>query len=120
MMKRFISILVMVFFIWAIASQPILAQPLTQTNMAKPNGAQIFETNCAGCHVNGGNIVRRGKDLKLKTLQRNGYATVDQIATLVTNGKGNMSAYRDRLTPAEIQTVSTYVLEQAKAGWKKG
>jgi cytochrome c6 len=80
-------------------------------------GAQVFSVHCVGCHVNGGNIVRRGKNLKLKTLQRNGLDSVETISQLVTNGKGIMSAYGDRLTEAEIQAVSTYVLEQAKQGW---
>jgi cytochrome c6 len=80
-------------------------------------GAQVFGVHCVGCHVNGGNIVRRGKNLKLKTLQRNGLDSIEAISQLVTNGKGIMSAYGDRLTEAEIQAVSTYVLEQAKQGW---
>ncbi|MDY7008028.1 MAG: hypothetical protein SWX82_29865 [Cyanobacteriota bacterium] len=31
--------------------------------------------------------------------------------------KNNMSAYQDRLTKTEIETVSAYVLEEAKNGW---
>lgn len=81
---------------------------------------KIFAANCAGCHANGGNIVRRGKNLKLKALEKNGVDNVDAIAQLVTNGKNNMSAYQDRLTTSEIQAVSAYVLEQAKTGWKSG
>ncbi len=80
--------------------------------------AQLFELHCSGCHINGGNIVRRGKNLKLKTLERNQMATVAAIADLVTHGKGNMSAYADRLTPPEIQQLSAYVLEQAQQGWR--
>ena len=34
------------------------------------NGATVFKANCAACHKNGGNIVRRGKNLKLKTLHK--------------------------------------------------
>ena len=84
------------------------------------NAAQLFELHCSGCHINGGNIVRRGKNLKLKTLERDQMATVEAIADLVTHGKGNnMSAYADRLTPADIQQVSAYVLEQAQQGWKR-
>lgn len=81
------------------------------------NGAKIFSIQCAGCHINGGNIVRRGKTLKLKALKRNQMDSQDAIATLVTNGKNNMSAYKDRLTAKEIQDVAAYVLEQAKQGW---
>jgi cytochrome c6 len=43
---------------------------------------------------------------------------LDAIVSLVTLGKGNMSAYGDRMTPEEIQTVSAYVLAQADRNWK--
>ena len=82
------------------------------------NGAKIFSVQCVGCHVNGGNIVRRGKTLRLKALKRNHMDSQDAIATLVTNGKNNMSAYKDRLTPKEIEAVAAYVLEQAEQGWR--
>ncbi|MEO1145651.1 MAG: c-type cytochrome [Cyanobacteria bacterium J06638_22] len=82
------------------------------------NGIEVFEVHCAGCHINGGNIVRRGKNLKQRTLERRGYDSIEAIAQLVTNGKGLMSAYRDRLTPEEITAVAAYVLEQAENDWK--
>lgn len=94
----------------------LLASPAFAVDLK--DGAQIFIANCSGCHANGGNVVRRGKTLKLKDLQRNGYATVDAIAQIVTNGKGNMSAYRNRLNNAQIENVSHYVLDRAKKGWK--
>ena len=90
---------------------PVFAADLT-------SGAKLFEVQCAGCHANGGNIVRRGKTLKLKALKQNGYATEAAIAEIVTNGKNNMSAYNDRLSQAQIQDVSAYVLDRAKKGWK--
>lgn len=97
--------------IFLINSLPAFAADLT-------SGAKLFEVQCAGCHADGGNIVRRGKTLKLKALQKNGYATEATIAEIVTNGKNNMSAYKDRLSQAQIQDVSAYVLDQAKKGWK--
>ncbi len=82
------------------------------------DGAEIFQAHCVGCHINGGNIIRRGKTLKLSALKRQGVDSVPAIAALVANGKSPMSAYRDRLTDAEIQAVATYVLQQAEQGWK--
>ncbi|CDN11730.1 MAG: c-type cytochrome [Richelia sp.] len=81
------------------------------------NGAKIFEANCAGCHINGGNIVRRGKNLKMRTLKMYGMDSVDAIASIVTNGKNNMSAYKERLTEQEIQDVAAYTLQQAQQNW---
>jgi cytochrome c6 len=82
------------------------------------NGAKAFDLHCAGCHINGGNIVRRGKNLKLKTLQKNHMDSIEAIATIITNGKGNMSAYRDRLTSEQIQAVAGYVLDRAQSDWR--
>lgn len=82
------------------------------------NGAEIFNVHCVGCHVNGGNIVRRGKTLKKKALKKYGMDSVEAIASIVTNGKNNMSAYKDRLTQQQIQDVTAYVLEQAKKDWR--
>jgi cytochrome c6 len=109
------------FFICALNFEAIAAQEIDLSPKLSPEliqGAQVFETQCAGCHVGGGNIVRRGKNLKLKTLQKNKVDTLAAISALVTTGKGNMSAYGDRLTPAEIETVSAYVLDQAAKNWK--
>ncbi len=82
-----------------------------------PTGERLFNYYCAGCHAGGGNIVRRGKTLKLRALERNHVETIEAIVELVTNGKANMSAFGDRLTPEQIQTVSRYVLEQAQNNW---
>lgn len=84
---------------------------------ADSSPANLFEMQCGGCHANGGNIIRRGKTLKLKALEKNGYTTVEAIAQIITNGKGNMSAYKDRLSETEIQTVAQYVLDRANQNW---
>ena len=95
---------------------PATAAPIVGTSELA--GAKVFEIHCAGCHANGGNIVRRGKNLKLKALQKNQMDSLEAIATLVANGKNNMSAYRDRLTSEEIQTVAEYVLNRAQTDWR--
>lgn len=82
------------------------------------NGAKIFSAECAGCHINGGNIIRRGKNLKLKALKRNNLDSLEEIASLVSNGKNIMSAYKDKLSEQQIQDVSAYVLEQAAKDWR--
>ncbi|MDJ0729174.1 MAG: c-type cytochrome [Crocosphaera sp.] len=81
------------------------------------DGSKIFTIHCAGCHPNGKNIIRRGKNLKLKALKRNQVDTVESIVNLVTYGKNNMSAYEERLTKDEIKVVSQYVFQQAKNNW---
>jgi cytochrome c6 len=82
------------------------------------SGEQIFEIHCAGCHPNGGNIIRRGKSLTMRALRRNRMDSVEAIAHITTVGKRPMSAYQDTLTDDEIQAVSEFVLDQAQHDWK--
>jgi cytochrome c6 len=91
--------------------QPVLADTL--------DSAKIFEANCAGCHINGGNIIRRGKNLRIKALKKYQMDSVEAISHIVTYGKNNMSAYKDRLSESEINAVSSYVLKQAENNWRK-
>lgn len=93
-------------------SSPVLA------NASIDNGRKVFEASCAGCHINGKNIVRRRKNLKLKALHKYKVDNQDAIAYLVTNGKGIMSAYGDKLSQPEIADVSAYVLQRAGENWK--
>lgn len=112
--------------LWQILAAIAFACLLCLTLLCQPtalaadlsNGERVFDLQCAGCHPNGSNIIRRGKNLKQKTLQRNGVDSIETIADLVRNGKNNMSAYKDRLTEAEIADVSAYVLDRAASGWK--
>ncbi|QDL10483.1 cytochrome C6 [Brasilonema octagenarum UFV-E1] len=82
------------------------------------NAEKIFSVQCAGCHINGSNIVRRGKNLKLKALKKYHMDSIEAISSIVTNGKNNMPAYEDRLSKQEIQDLSAYVLKQAEKGWR--
>lgn len=109
-MRYFFITLLSLTLLFAPVSAPVFA--------AESGGASLFSTHCAGCHPQGKNIIRRGKTLKQKALQRNGLDTVDAIASLTTNGKNNMPAYQDKLSAQEILAVSTYVLEQAERGWR--
>mgnify|MGYP001791504757 CR=1 FL=1 len=88
------------------------------TTPATATAAEVFSANCAGCHINGSNIIRRGKNLKQKALKKYGMDSIANISNLVTNGKGIMPAYKARLSEQQIIDVSAYVLSQAKTDWK--
>ena len=109
-------ILTLVFAEVASNSQSAIADTATTPATATP--AEVFSTNCAGCHINGGNIIRRGKNLKEKALKKYGMDSIANISNLVTNGKGIMPAYKARLSEQQIIDVSAYVLSQAETDWK--
>ena len=87
--------------------------------LATPAGAALFEQHCAGCHVNGGNILRRGKTLKLSALERQGLASPEAIAQVAAAGVGQMSGYASALGDGGPEAVAAYVWQQAQAGWPR-
>lgn len=109
-------ILTLAFVEVATNSQIAIAD--TATTPATATAAEVFSANCAGCHINGSNIIRRGKNLKQKALKKYGMDSIANISNLVTNGKGIMPAYKDRLSEQQIIDVSAYVLSQAETDWK--
>ncbi|MFM7675954.1 MAG: c-type cytochrome [Synechococcus sp.] len=86
---------------------------------AAPEGAVLFEQNCAGCHWGGGNIIRRGKTLKLAALQRNGITDEGAVAAIIRNGVGQMGSYAEALGDEGIEPVAAYVWQQAEANWPR-
>ena len=69
------------------------------------NGAPLFETHCSGCHLNGGNIIRRGKNLKLKTLEKNGYDTSEAMTPARIMVIPGMPGRNAPITPKPINAV---------------
>ena len=78
MKLKVFSILVTLFFLLFFIIYPTSA--LAENTK---NGSKIFTVHCAGCHPNGNNIIRRGKNLKLRALKRNKVDTLDAIINLV-------------------------------------
>ena len=77
----------------------------------------LFKKNCIGCHINGGNIIRRSKNLKIKTLERNGIDSSEKIAKIAREGIGIMDGYEDLLKEYEDQILGIWVWEQAQKAW---
>ena len=89
--------------------------PATAADLA--HGGQVFASNCAACHIGGGNVVNGAKTLKISDLEQYEMASLEAIKTQVTKGKNAMPAFLGRLTEDDINDVAAYVLEQAEKGW---
>ena len=83
-------------------------------------GAVLFDLHCAGCHLNGGNVVRRRKTLKLAALERNGVASVEAVAQIARQGVGRMSGYGEALGAGGDRIVAEWVWQQAQNAWIQG
>lgn len=107
------------------ATSPSLAFGATNQDVA----AQIFENSCAGCHANGGNIVKRDATLYQSDLQKYGLEDPGQLYSIIYEGKGSMPGFGEecqpkgkctfgkRLTDREIQDLTELVLNKAASGW---
>ncbi|ABW28872.1 cytochrome c6 PetJ [Acaryochloris marina] len=106
-MKKLLSIALTALAILTFAiSSPVLAADAGA-------GAGVFNANCAACHAGGNNVVQADKTLKADALSANGMDSADAIINQVTNGKGGMPAFGASLSPADIENVAAYVLDQA-------
>ena len=84
------------------------------------SGAQLFDLHCAGCHPNGGNIIRRGRTLKLKALEKRELNNAQAIAQIAREGIGQMSGYADALGEGNDIVVAEWIWQQAQIAWTHG
>tara|TARA_B100000965_G_scaffold355692_1_gene333200 strand:+ start:61 stop:432 length:372 start_codon:yes stop_codon:yes gene_type:complete len=94
-----------------------LSLPKELNAIKADSGESLFKHNCAGCHINGGNIIRRSKNLKISSLKRNGIDNQEAIAKIARQGIGIMSGYEDKLKDNGDQIVAEWVLTQAQKAW---
>ena len=90
-----------------------------EINSAYPynEGKELFAKHCSGCHMNGGNVIRRNKGLKLKNLKKNGINDVETIAKIAREGLGIMDGYANYLKDGEDLVVANWIWDQAQNAW---
>ena len=98
----------------------IFLQPNNASAVENSSGEVLFMKHCSGCHINGGNIVRRGKTLKIKALKKNGIYNPEAIAQVAREGIGSMSGYKEVLGENGDQIVASWVWDQAQKAWVQG
>lgn len=106
--------------VFSAGAMPAYAADAMEGEKIVAEAKRIFANNCAACHVAGQNVIQPEKTLQLRALEEylDGGANVAAVAKQVTNGKNAMPAFRELLSEEDIQNVATYVVENAKAGWK--
>jgi cytochrome c oxidase cbb3-type subunit 3 len=86
-----------------------------QTPAAEPDGAALYRQHCRSCHGARGVAPERMRSVypTLKTLADSAYLArtpVDSIVAVLQHGKGkDMKSFADRLSPAEMRAVATFV-----------
>ncbi len=95
----------------------VLIPNRTNALNSSTTGEQLFIQHCAGCHVNGGNIIRRNRTLKLSALKRQGLDDPEAIAKIAREGIGSMSGYQEVLGESGDQLVAKWVWDNAQNAW---
>ena len=103
----------MIALAFVLLAQATMPSPAPVTGVRSPQ--EIFEQRCAKCHGNDGKAqTRKGRELKAKDFTRPKFQqhTADkEIVDTITNGirKRKMPAFKDKLSPEEIQALVGYV-----------
>tara|TARA_B100000700_G_scaffold176194_1_gene194637 strand:- start:578 stop:955 length:378 start_codon:yes stop_codon:yes gene_type:complete len=115
-LKKLFDLAIIICFI----SSTFLIQSNESLALSKSKGENLFIQHCAGCHVNGGNIIRRKKTLKLSALKRNGLDNPESIAKIARLGIGSMSGYEKVLGEEGDKIVANWIWEQSQNAWVQG
>ena len=77
---------------------------------APPDGKALYETKCAMCHGKDGVAKPMAKgSANLNDAKWQEATKVEAVETVVTDGKGKMKGYKDKMSGEEIKAVATYV-----------
>jgi len=86
-------------------------------------GEQIFNSNCAACHMGGGNVIRANRTLRISDLNDHVEAytstPLEALEHEIEDGLNAMPGYADKLSEDEIVAVATYVEQRAELGWSR-
>jgi mono/diheme cytochrome c family protein len=84
---------------------------------AQGDGASLFKSKCAACHgADGSGNTAVGKSLKIRDLASADVQkqTDAELTALITNGKGAMPSYKDKLSGDQIKDLVGFVRQLAK------
>ena len=103
------------------AADRLSAQAMATEGSALERGEQIFNSNCAACHMGGGNVIRANRTLKISDLNDHveaySSAPLEALEHEIEDGLNAMPGYADKLSEEEIVAVATYVEQRAELGW---
>ena len=99
------------------------APALAVDGAAFERGEQIFNSNCAACHMGGGNVIRANRTLKISDLNNHveAYSSspLEALEHEIEDGLNAMPSYADKLSEEDIIAGATYVEQRAELGWSR-
>ena len=105
-----------------LSAAPAMAMDPMESS-ALERAEQIFNSNCAACHMGGGNVIRANRTLKISDLKDHveAYSSspLEALEHEIEDGMNAMPSYADKLSEEEIMAVATYVEQRAELGWSR-
>ena len=97
------------FFVFSKSALAGLSLDENETSMTLASPRSLYLQNCARCHGGDGKSqTALGKQLKAHDIS-GGRISASKIIRTVTNGRGNMPAFKKKLTAAQIRSLAGYV-----------
>ena len=109
-------VLLLVFLIFASSGSiesGTISWPVDSANLNARGAAELYSKHCASCHGKDGRAktfkgkLKRARDLSEPEWQ--GRVGDERIFNSIMNGKGNMPAYKKKLSDQEIDSLVPYV-----------
>lgn len=95
--------LILLIYSYGISETKSLFFKRENKTISSVDGKEIYETKCVSCHGEDGKSGMSGaKDLTVSQLKP------EEKISLITNGKNTMKAYKEILTPDQINAVAEY------------
>ena len=115
-LKKVLHLATVLFFLFSV----LVINSYKSFALDNSQGEILFIQHCSGCHINGGNIIRRNKTLKISALKRNGLDNPESIANVARLGIGSMSGYSKVLGEGEDKIIANWIWEQSQKAWVQG
>ena len=81
----------------------------------EPEGAKLFQQNCAACHPNGGNVIKPGFTLNKKDRDAHGVKTANDIVGKMRNPGPGMTRFDAKtISDKDAMEIAEYILKTFK------
>ena len=104
--------LILTFLLILGATDLLAAQAMAIDSSVLERGEQIFNSNCAACHMGGGNVIRANRTLKISDLNDHVEAytssPLEALEHEIEDGMNAMPSYADKLSEEEIMACLLY------------
>lgn len=102
----------LIVFAVALAATGLPAQRSSANQERVAEGAKIFKNSCSVCHSLHPGQTKNGRSLSGVLRPHPAAKSEERVRRIITEGKVNMPAFKDRLSPDEISALITFLKQQ--------